>query len=329
MKPIVGLCACAVVASLAGTAAARPIFDEVEPNNSKAAANAFTLMDGDSLRGTTTGASTAAGLSSLDYFLITNTARPLGIYRHRLVLTTTGTAGHTGSIRGLTQSDGGVGVGGMINAGTDATAQSSSASTTPARFNQWYGFGKQEQLYYRVAGTSSTTGQYLATLETEQVVPTNIGIFPAGPLKITTVGQGHSTDTDFWIYDENLNAIDGYGNDDTIGPPSSLQSTLTRNYAPGVYYIAISNFNIANNKASPGDDNFRSGTVLDFPDIILNSSTTGNLQLDFAITAGGDTIPFKQSAYDIWWGTFTVIPAPGAVVLLGLGGLIASRRRRA
>jgi hypothetical protein len=328
-----GVAGLLAVAGLAASVSARPIFPEVEPNDNKGQANAFTLGDGDGVTGTTTGSSTTTpGIASADYFRLRNTPRPLGIYRHRLILTSP-TVGHTASIRGLTQSDLGAGIGGSVNAGTDATLQTSLALTGGARMNQWYGFGKAEELYYRVTGTSATTANYVATLETEPVIPTEIGVFPEGTIRITSVNQGHTTDTDLWIYDANFNAIAGYGNDDTPAgpggvPPSSLQSTLVRNYTPGVYYIAISNFNVANNLPSPGDDNFRTGSVVDFPDLILNSSTTSQLQLAFFIGPGGDTIPFKDGPFDIWWGKFTVIPAPGALALLGLGGLVAARRRR-
>jgi hypothetical protein len=329
MKIRTTVAALAAVAGFSASVSAQFIYNEIEDNNSKAAANFFILNDGDGVRGTSTGSSTTVpGIGSADYFLLQNTARPLGIYRHRLVLTS-GTPGHTGTIRGLSQSDLGAGIGGSINAGTDIAFQTSSATTTPARFNQWYGFGKGEQLYYRVTGTAATTAQYTATLETEIVKPTFLGVFNPGIITISSLNMGHTTDTDLWVYDGNLNAIAGYGNDDTVGPPSSLQSTLKRTYAPGTYYIAISNYNVANNLPSPGDDNFRTGDVLDFPNIFANSSTSGDLQLGFTISSGGDTIPYKEGAFDVWWGTFTVVPAPGSLALIGLGALFAARRRRA
>jgi hypothetical protein len=93
---------------MATSAFARPDFPEVEPNETKAQAltnGAFTLAAGDSVSGTTTGSSTTvAGAASADTFLIKTGALALGIYRHRLVLTTTGTTGHAGTIRGLNQT---------------------------------------------------------------------------------------------------------------------------------------------------------------------------------------------------------------------------------
>jgi hypothetical protein len=306
------------LAGLASAASAQ-VFTEIEDNGSKANANAFTLQDGAVIRGIASGA-------DLDYFRVTNTVRPLAIYRHRLVLNS-GIAGHTATLRGLTQSDGGAGVGGTINQNTDIAFQSSFVLPGgTSRMNQWYGFGKGESIYYRVAGTANTTAMYNATLETEAVEVTNLGTYQAGSIVISSVNMGHNTDTDLWVYDANLNALPGYGNDDTLNPSTSLQSFLRRDYAPGVYYVAISDYNTANNLASPGDDDFRTGDVLDFPDALANSSLSENLNLGFEVFH--DALPFKDGPFDVWWGTFTVVPAPGAMALLGLGGLVAARRRR-
>lgn len=327
-------------------------FLETEPNDTRATGNpvvglsaagnggAFNAIQGNSL---------AASGVGLDYFAIRTQPLPLGIYRNRLVITTTGTVGHTGTIRSIGQNasapdtlpgvpwDGVVGTG---NFATDGTGQSTSTLTTPARFNQWYGFGKGEQFNYRVTGTASTTGDYVATMETVPVTPVDLGSFEQGLITMNWNGQGHTTDTDMWVYDSGFNAIAGYGNDDSSlalnGAPiatTSLQSFLARSYAPGVYYIALSNFSLTNNQASPSDDNFRTGAMLDFPDIVINSSTTANLNMAFTVQDSVMAAPLavantKAAAYDINWFKFTVVPTPSSMALLGLGGLIAARRRR-
>jgi len=323
--------------ALAGLAITAPamavVFPEIEPNESKAQATAngtFTMSAGDALTGTSTGSSTVTpGTASADTWRIKTAVAPLGIYRHRLVITTGGTAGHTGTIRGLTQSAG-------VISTTDTAAQTSSSVTNPPRFNQWYGFGKGEELYYRVTGTTSTTAPYNATLETMLITPTNIGSFLEGQVTITTVGQGHTTDTDMWVYDSNFNAIDDFGNDDEGPNGSTLQSRLVRNYTPGTYYLALTNFNLANHEESDmADEDFKSGTVLDFAGAVLNSSTTTNLNMTFSIQDSDDPAPTqvpntKVGPFDINWFCFTVvpIPTPGAVTLLGLAGFVGLRRRR-
>lgn len=346
MKCVLGLMA---VAGLA-TAASAQIFFETEPNDSKATANVVAFMSAPGNGGAFNviqGNSIGSTGVNLDYYDITTQPLAPGIYRNRLVITTAGTAGHVGTIRGRSQVaaapdtlpgipwDGIVGTAGT----TDNTNQTSSTVTTPARFNQWYGFGKAERFYYRVTGTTSTTADYTVAMETVPVTPVNLGSFAPGLITMNWNGQGHTTDTDMWVYDGAFNAMAGYGNDDSSaalgGAPiatTSLQSWLARSYSPGTYYIAVSNFALTNGNASPSDDNFRTGAMMDFRDSVLNSSTTTGVNLAFTIAdSSGFSLAVpntKVGAYDINWFEFTVIPTPGTFALLGMGGLVALRRRR-
>jgi len=325
--------ACATVVALAlGAGQVRATdYPEVEPNETKALATipGAALVPGDSLVGNTTGATTTSGAAtSVDTFLIQTGPLPLGVYRHRLVITSA-TVGHTGTIRATNQVAAAAdtlpgipwnGTVGTIGGTADNTGQTSVATSTPPRYNQWYGFGKQEQLYYRVAGVAATTANYFATLETVEITPTDIGIFREGLITINMTGQGHTTDTDFWVYDDQLNAITGYGNDDasaTLGgapiATTSLQSWLARTYAPGTYYIAVSNFSFTNNQPAASDDNFRSASIADFPNIALNSSSTTNVNIAFTITDSVGAVPVpntKVSQFDVNWFKFTVEPLP-------------------
>src|SRR5262249_35996515 len=128
---------------LAAPARAQTAYPEVEPNNDRVLALArppFVLGPGDSITGTTT------YLTDRDFFLVRTTPLPLGIYRHRLVLTTNGTAGHNGAILGSPQSGGIIQPPGTVEYST----QGSSTTTSPPRMVQWYGFGKAEQFVYSV-----------------------------------------------------------------------------------------------------------------------------------------------------------------------------------
>lgn len=277
---------------------------ETEPNDSKAQANLMTLPAA-SATGVITGNSVSGTTTGLDYFLVRTAAQAApGWYRHRLIITTTGTAGHTGTIRGLTQTAG------VINAGTDISFQTSSTGTTPARFNEFYTSEASADVYYRVTGTASTTADYSVDYEVQPVTvltgPTNLDA--ATPITITTVGQGHTTDTDLWVYDASRVAIPGFGNDDEPTPSTALQSRLTRTFTVGSYFLALTNFAFANNLASPPDDRFLTGNVLDFPGVAANSSTATGLNV--AVSIGGTAVPAtKANPYEVVFVSFAV-PTP-------------------
>jgi len=291
-------------------------FPEAEPNNSKAAATAaLGMADGDRLTGFSSGSQTIPGDASLDFFRVQNSLHPAGIYRHRLVITTDGTNGHGGHIRGLDQSGGAIGT-------TDMQVQTSNQSTSPPRFNQWYGFGKGEQFFYRISGLPGTTRGFICTLSTTVVTPTVIvGPLSAGAITMTSIGQGHSSDTEFWVYDANFDAIANYGNDDESvaggGPGVTTQSILTRDYAIGTYYLAVTDHNLANNLASPVDDDFRDGPVMDFPNILVGRTFNSPIPLNVSFTisdTAGHSYPIaasKPGPYEVVWYMFTVTSGGG------------------
>jgi hypothetical protein len=304
----------AVLLAVGGSASAFVPNPEFEPNESKATATIAAsggsgMAHGDTITGTTTGTATSTpGIGSADYFRVRTAPQPAGIYRHRLTLTTTGTAGHTGQIRGLTQN-----TSGAIVPGTDLLLQASTTSTTPARFNQWYGFGRQEELYYRVQGAAATTQPYAAELTTEPVTPLNIsGTLQSGVITITTPPSNPSANTALWVYDAALEPIPGFSSEDPAAPSTSSIASLTRVFVPGTYYLAFSTRFLSNNLVSAQDDRFRSTPLMDFPGSIANSSAAvdGGASNNFPISlthAGGTlTVTGTRRAYDIVWVRFQV-----------------------
>jgi hypothetical protein len=297
---------------------------EVEPNDTKADAltqGAFVLAPGDSI----TGLSMGATGSEIDCFLVQTAPMPPGIYRHRLVLTT-GSVGHTLTIRGLNQVAAGASVwpGAIGTPGaTDAVAQTA-ATVGTTRVAQWYGFGKEEQIFVRVTGLATTQAPYTLTLETEAVTPLDCGSWMQGVLTISSVPPGHGNDVDMWVYDENFNALPGYGSDgaSTNGGHTlntNLPAHLRRHFGPGVYYLAISNFDLINNQGSPSDDNRRTGTLLDYPDAVLNGSATAPVHVHFTIADAVSQTQFnstKSEAFEVRWHRFEVGgPSHGACCL--------------
>jgi hypothetical protein len=286
---------------------------EVEPNESKAAATIFYgasgngLVSGESITGVTTGVSlTTPGDGSADYFRIKTAPAPLGIYRHRLQLQ--GTANGM-TIRGL-----------QANGTGDASLQFNSGSTVPQRFNQWYGFGKSEELYVRVTGSPTTTAPYTATYSFEPVAAIDLaGVASPGPVTITSVGRT-TVDTDFWVYDANFVPVATFGNDDATvaggGPAGSVQSIATRTLAAGTYFVGISTFNFANNQLSPSDES-AADEILDFPNIALSSnsfSANDNVSFNVVSSSGTQSATVNLAGpYDVKWVRFVV----GNVVALG------------
>ncbi|QOJ13180.1 MAG: proprotein convertase P-domain-containing protein [Planctomycetia bacterium] len=285
-----------VIVCLGASSAALAVdYPEVEDNNSKAAANAVTLAAGDSVSGTTTGTGTASGLGSLDYFRVKTTAAALDVYRHRLTQTA-GSATLAPSIRGLNQSGGVIGT-------ADTSIQSGAGAP---RFVQWYGFGKAEELYFRVAGGATTTAGYQYDLDTTTVEviagPTNLL-----PGTITISRAGHTNDTDFWVYSSNYVAGLGYGNDDP--------NTLTRGYFPGNYLLAVSSFNFANNQPAAAGETFTSGAVMDFPNVIVCSAATTNVNVAMRFTdstGAQDVAATRVGMFDVVFISFTVLEPPVA-----------------
>ena len=319
----------------AGTAAAVPACaltdnPEIEPNDTKATATLVTsggtgFASGDTITGLTQGTSTVlnGATGSADVFRIKTAAAPRAIYRHRLALSSTGAQGHFGSILGLTQS----GASGVLT--TLAVVQSSSSTTTPARINQWYGFGKQEEIFYRVTGNASTSSPYTATLSTTLVTPISGPTVPPGVLTISTVDLT-TVDTDMWIYDADFNAITDFGNDDATPGASGLrQSRLTRIFSPGTYYLAVGRFNVANNLASPSDDAFRTASVLDFPNAIVSSGLIS--PTDIGVNIAGNVIALSEpEPYALSFVRFVVAggltvncPSPAQSVIEGQDTTIA------
>ncbi|MFO1009465.1 MAG: hypothetical protein U1F29_05325 [Planctomycetota bacterium] len=299
------------IGGLAVAASAQTSFPEVEPNDSKAASNPIGCMaSGDQITGTTTGSGTAAGLTSLDSFLVQSCAAPLGIYAQSLKVTTTGVAGHTMTFRGLTQVSPGI-----ITPGTDATFATSLATTTPPRALSYYGFGRQEQIYLQVTGTATTTLPYIVAFTRTPVTPIVAGgVFTPGLITVSSVGQT-TTDTEIYVYDGALNPVPTAHNDDEGPAGPTSQSRVARTLAAGTYYVAISRYNLANDQADANaDEDFLNDNVLDFPNVLANSNTTvGTLSVNFTISDGVTTTPITASTaalQEVVWVRFTVGTPP-------------------
>ena len=300
MKPFLQIVL--TVSSLAlAPAAALAGLSETEPNDTKAQANVFALP-AVSTPAFINGNSQSSAGAGLDYFRVTTAAQgTAGFYRHRLIIQSA-IPGHTGTLRGLTQT------GGVIDPASDVEFQASTPTTVPPRFVQWYTSQAPADIYVRIAGTPATTGDYMLDYEVTTAPEIGLGALVNGNITVSTVGQT-GEDTDLWIYDMNRAAIPDWGNDDEFMGPT-LQSTLTRNYQSGTFYVGISTFNMGNSLPSPADDDYRNGNVLDFPGAIANNVTTTNQDVDLVFTDINGPHPLsatKAGAFDVVFVSLSII----------------------
>ncbi len=311
------LALCVTSASLTSVSAASTvtIATELEPNGTKLEATSVVcLAPGSRIEGATTGSSTSsedASIASADTFRVRVCPMPAGVYRHRLVLTTLGVDEFTLSIRGLVVN--GPPSAPSIDANSD-TAVQVSVGGGATHYVQWYGFGRQEELYVRVTGTANTLAPYALEFESVALAETLLPVaLRSGTIEFTTVGQGHNTDTEIFVLDANRTAIPGFRNDDAPGG-GTKQSRLTHAFAPGTYTLVIARFNLADADLSGADDAYALGPVLDFQDCIASWSPSGSTNVNAAVTDALGTTPLPTQLapepYTLAWWRITVVDAP-------------------
>jgi hypothetical protein len=291
----------ATILLTAAPALAQATFPEAEPNNTKPAATLIQGMaPGDTITGASTGSSTTvAGNGSADYFLLKTAPMPRNIYRYRLV--SNSAANFPTTIRGFTMTNC------VPNAGSDSTQQNATSLSSPPRMVQWYGFGREEQLYFRVTGTSSTTQAYGWTLARDVVTPLDTEVMgPLTPGSITiSASEGNTTDLDMAVYTESLDPVPGFSN--------GGNNTLTRDHPWGVYYLAISRRSLANDQPCPADDSNRIAGAMDFPNCVVAFSNIAPTDVSVHFASAGHQFTAQASApgaFDVVWIRFVVRMGP-------------------
>jgi len=131
---------------------------------------------------------------------------------------------------------------------------------------------------------------------------TSLGIVSSGAFDLNTFGSNF--DTELGLYDNDGNLI--ASNDDAGGLQSQI---LHAGLADGTYYVAVGGYNTVYGASewavTPGS---HAGAY----DVNINGATLASSSL---------------AAGQVHWYCFTV-PTPGSAMLLGMGGLVALRRRR-
>ncbi|MEO6596523.1 MAG: immunoglobulin-like domain-containing protein, partial [Planctomycetota bacterium] len=284
----------------------RAQYVEIEPNETKAQALAngvYVMSAGSTITGTTTGSvATTGALNSLDLLRIQTAPLPTGIYRHRLVPTSS-TLLPTLSIIALNPA----------SPALLQTAQLSILASTPPRLIQWYGFGRSEQLYIRLVGTLASTAPYTLTLVTDSVAAPDIpGAFAVGSIDISTIGLT-TIDTEVHVFDQVLQELLDYQNDDPFAQ-TGFQCRLVRPFAAGTYYVAMGRYNLFSEFGTAGNaggERTVSNSRMDFPGfIVASSAATVASNVTFSVTdsaARSQTVPATVTQpFDIEWFRMTV-----------------------
>lgn len=317
-----------MVLGLAGSAIAAA-FPETESNNTKATANLVGPMTaGDTITGTTNSATTDP-----DYFLV-RTSNIAGSGLPKITLNTLSASAQIGlQVRGRNRGF----VAGDVNLDP--------SSTTSQRTSlKWYTLGDQSDLTVRAARLSGSGAvNYTLTLAQTAITPQDIGSISAiGGSAAITLSSGHTSavNTDIVIYDASFNLIGANDN----GAVNDNRATWTGSLPVGRYYVGIAN--VANQLAfstsyssTPGSPFFSGGGIgnasqqLDANNVgsLFRNDALGRSASEQALKINGNvfTATNGTGASEIAFYSFEVVPTPSAAAILGLGGLVASRRRRA
>jgi hypothetical protein len=256
--------------------------EAAEPNGTKATATSVTLSVANSTASLADRLTGTCSSTDTDYWHIKVAPLAQGtIYRNVLTVVAPSTGTFTHTIRGLNQASGVIG-------STDTAVMTASVPTTSGRSVSWYGFGRQEELYYSIAYSTTTATAYSVSYNRAAVAPIDITTqtLNSGALTFRLHNVSGSLNTDCWLYDSNLNPL---STDATAGPAGAdgalvttgggtgtILSSFTRTLPAGTYYLAVAGSNLANNQASAASDTAgNSLPVLDFPDIAVCSVATG------------------------------------------------------
>lgn len=181
------------------------------------------------------------------------------------------------------------------------------------------GSGQLSLLSGSLSGDSRGQGDYQ---DVYQILISDVEAF-----KLNFLGTEGGFDTMLWLFDEDGRAL--LGNNDSLidGKPSPL--SFLRNESsdgsfqlqnPGKYYIAISGFN-----SQPVS---KLGSMFDLgadPFGVFAANGQGANATQNGWTQNGATGNYLLSLEGV---SFIPVPAPGALALLGLAGIMGGRRRR-
>jgi hypothetical protein len=340
----------AVLLVLAGRAQAQN-YTEVEPNETKALAAANNVV---TLSTTPNGTTTFAGLTGVssqlsatnpapantDMFLVRSASRPAAIYFNTLTVSVPLANSSIGTYA-LSRSDNNLGqlsTNGGVAAGLG----------TGARASRWYSWGSGNAGEVNYHAVANSLNPYVATYTSVAVTPDTVGgsgfdtsANPSGQFTITTRGLS-TADTRMILLDGNFNQLRWNDNSPAGvgGAAASSQSTIVQSLAEGIYYVAVATgvmiqsqpFESSATEGQTGTT-FPTASRTDFANVAFSTTQiTGTNSVGLGISFDGGAAVFGPARSltlgGFAWYQFSVIPAPSAAALLGISGLVATRRRR-
>lgn len=279
-------------------------FFESEPNNSKDTADMAVIFDA----GTSTLNGVTTSESDVDYWRIaTSLNASAGRARYQLLIRSD-SGEHRLTLRGNSQTNG------VVDTNSDVAVQEAAPLGDGNTGLVFYG-APQAFVYVEVEPLTPDAGAYRLDLRWEQFAEQDLGVFEPGSIEISTLNQGHNTNTDLWV-DAEFSPT-SVGNDDSIDPPSQ-QSRLVRTLSAGPYALILSDSNLAAGRRSPADDGNRNEPVVDFGGTIAaENPSAAPIDLSFSITDVNGTRSFeaqRDEPFEAKWFGFRLGNDP-----LGLG----------
>lgn len=333
-KSLIRSSAIAVSAAIVPAALAGGYVEGVDAGNTKALATLVSsYAAGEVISGTVTGTST-----DIDYYhVVTATNAVKNIYLHNLAVTAA--PGVSITTRGRQWNGPSAAPGGATVALADVQMLSGRANGDSIK---WYGFGNNDGQYLRVAKSTSGAGTYSLTHTITTVTVQNTASTTVGTHSLATRYLG---DGEIFLYDSNFNLVGQNDNQTSYSASGNTAEIKFANLALGTYFVAVGNGNTSS--SNPGVTTAGSAFL---EASIAAGSTWGGIQDDAntlarpsnvsqSVSAGGtdfslyiDGVRVSQTTtvqgQEVAWYQINVVPTPGTLALVGMGGLIVGRRRR-
>lgn len=176
-------------------------------------------------------------------------------------------------------------------------------------FLAWYGFGKSEEVLTSVELSVFAQPRIYSPGSADFVVTAatvaDLGAVAAQPLELVARPLTNTTDLELHVFDAEFNALPYAALDGSA--PGSLDVLLPFDAPPGLYYVAVTDHELATHSPPSAIDSVTSGIALDFAGGLACNSIARNFDIELVVqTAGGGAsltraTATKRLAYEALW----------------------------